>query len=72
MVDFVKIRIVLVTALVGAVIGAGYTYVAHNALPVGLLIGAAFGSIFPSIEILLFKGTRARGSGVRRSLSFLG
>ena len=36
MVDLVRIRIVLVTALVGAVIGAGYTYVAHNALPVGL------------------------------------
>ena len=72
MVDFVKICIVLVTALVGAVIGAGYTYVAHNALPVGLLIGAAFGSIFPSIEILLFKGDA--GARLRRSpfLVFLG
>ena len=72
MIDFAEVRIVLVSAVVGAFIGAAYTFVVHHAPLVGLLIGAAFGTVFPTIEILLFKGEA--GAQLRRSpfLVFLG
>jgi adenylate cyclase len=72
MIDLAEVRIVLVSAIVGALIGAAYTFVAHHAPVVGLLIGAAFGTVFPTIEMLLFKGEA--GARLRRSpfLVFLG
>jgi adenylate cyclase len=65
MVDAAKVRIVMVCALVSAAIGAIYTYVAHDALLLGTSMGAAFGTIFPSIEIILLKGDA--GAWLRRA-----
>lgn len=65
MVDAAKVRIVMVCALVSAAIGAIYTYVAHDALLLGTSMGAAFGTIFPSIEIILLKGEA--GAWLRRA-----
>jgi len=50
------LRIVLGVALVSALIGAAYGYVAHGALLLGFGLGAVFGALFPTLEILLFKG----------------
>ena len=59
------LRIVLVCSVVSALVGAAYGGVAHGAVLLGFLVGAALGAIFPALEILVFKGDA--GARLRRS-----